>query len=123
MLIHRRAVGIEWGDCDPAGIVYSPRYAEWFDACTAALLEAAGFPKAQLVRTRGVVTPMVSTRSQFFIPLRFGEETIVETTILRFGRSSFDVQHRMLKGEALAVECFETRVWTRMIPSGASSLK
>src|SRR5256885_11654232 len=27
-------------------------------------------------------------------------------------RSSFDVQHRLLKSGALAVECFETRVWT-----------
>lgn len=123
MLTHRRKVRIEWGDCDPAGIVYFPRYAEWFDACTAALLEAAGFPKADLVRTRGIVIPMVNTRSEFLIPLRFGEETVVESTITRFGRSSFDVHHRMLKGEELAVECFETRVWTRMTPSGPATLK
>jgi hypothetical protein len=32
MLINRRTIRIEWGDCDPAGIVFYPRYFEWFDA-------------------------------------------------------------------------------------------
>ena len=32
-------VRIEWGDCDPAGIIFYPRYFEFFDAWTAALFE------------------------------------------------------------------------------------
>ena len=28
MLINQRTVRIEWGDCDPGGIVYFPRYFE-----------------------------------------------------------------------------------------------
>ena len=31
MLTVTRTVRIEWGDCDPAGIVYFPRYFEYFD--------------------------------------------------------------------------------------------
>ena len=123
MLTHRRAIRIEWGDCDPAGIVYFPRYAEWFDACTAALFESAGFPKADLVSQRGMAIPMVKTRSEFFIPSRFGEDVTVETTIARFGRSSFDVHHRMLKGGELSVECFETRVWTNIGMPGPRTLR
>ncbi len=30
--VHR--IRVEWGDCDPAGIVFYPRYFEWFDRCT-----------------------------------------------------------------------------------------
>ena len=41
MLVNTRIVRIEWGDCDPAGIVYSPRYMAIFDACTSALIERA----------------------------------------------------------------------------------
>jgi 4-hydroxybenzoyl-CoA thioesterase len=67
--------------------------------------------------------PMVDTRSRFLIPSRFGDELTVETTITRFGRSSFDVQHRILKGTDLAVECSETRVWARIDPTGAEGLK
>ena len=123
MLKHRRAIRIEWGDCDPAGIVYFPRYAEWLDACTASLFEAAGFPKADLVKSRGIVIPVIKTRSEFLIPCRFGDEVIAETAITRFGRGSFDVHHQMFKGEQPAVECFETRVWTRITPALPDTLK
>ena len=48
-LVSRRTVEIEWGDCDPAGIVYFPRYFEIFDASTAALFERAlGITKAEM---------------------------------------------------------------------------
>ena len=35
MLVNKRTVRIEWGDCDPAGIVYYPRYFAIFDHSTA----------------------------------------------------------------------------------------
>ena len=41
MFVNTRAVRIEWGDCDPAGIVYYPRYLALFDASTTALIERA----------------------------------------------------------------------------------
>ena len=39
MLLSRKEIRIEWGDCDPGGIVYFPRYFEYSDACTHALFE------------------------------------------------------------------------------------
>ena len=41
MLVNTRLVRIEWGDCDPAGIIYYPRYFAFFDASTSALIERA----------------------------------------------------------------------------------
>ena len=123
MLINRRTIRIEWGDCDPAGIVFYPRYFEWFDACTLALFQAAGFLKGDLVIRQGIAIPMVDMRTRFLIPSAFGEELVVESTITRFGRSSFDVLHRMLKGTDLAVECTETRVWIRIEATATQRLK
>src|SRR5271156_2831471 len=71
------------GDSDPAGIVFYPRYFEWFGACAAALFEAAGFLRGDLVARQGMVIPMVDTRSRFLIPFRFGDELTVETAITR----------------------------------------
>ena len=46
-----RTVRIEWGDCDPAGIIFYPRYFEIFDASTAALFERAlGITKRDVLR-------------------------------------------------------------------------
>ena len=41
MFTNSRTVRIEWGDCDPAGIIFYPRYFEIFDTCTTALIECA----------------------------------------------------------------------------------
>jgi 4-hydroxybenzoyl-CoA thioesterase len=113
MLTNRRTLTVEWGDCDAAGIVYFPRYFEWFDACTAALFRRAGLEKHALIETFGIVGyPVVDTRARFILSSTFGDTVDVDTTISRWGRSSFDVQHRLLRGEELAVEGFETRVWT-----------
>ena len=50
MFVHRRDVQIQWGDCDPANIVYYPRYFAMFDDSTSIMFEAAGFSKQELVK-------------------------------------------------------------------------
>jgi 4-hydroxybenzoyl-CoA thioesterase len=112
MLTNRKTIHVEWGDCDPAGIVYYPRYFAYFDNCTAALFEAAGLPKHQMLKAYGIVgIPMVDTRARFLAPSRFGDDVVVESSIVQWRRSSFDVQHKLYKGSTLSVECSETRVW------------
>ncbi len=124
MLVNRRAVRIEWGDCDPAGIVYFPRYVEYFDACTMHLFEAAGLPKAEMLKTYNMAgVPMVDLRARFLIPSSFGEDVEVESTVSAWKRSSFDVHHKLFRGEELAVEGFETRVWTVHDPASPGRLK
>jgi hypothetical protein len=60
MFVNRRDVQIQWGDCDPANIVYYPRYFAMFDDSTSTLFEVAGFSKQDLVRKYGLVgIPMV----------------------------------------------------------------
>lgn len=118
MFTNRRTVRIEWGDCDPAEIVFYPRYFAFFDASTQALFEAAGFPKYEMRKRFGVVGyPMLETSSRFMIPSRFGEDIVIETTISDFGRSSFAIRHRVLKGEAVAIEASEKRAMVHVDPA------
>ena len=112
MLTNRLTLRIEWGDCDPAGIAYFPRYLEYFDTCTRALFERAGFRKRDLLKTYGIVgIPVVDLKARFMVPSRFGEDVTVESSIIEWRNSSFVVQHRLRKGDVLAIECLETRVW------------
>lgn len=114
-LVHRRALTIEWGDCDPAGIVFYPRYFAMFDASTAALFQAAlGLPKIAWTKKFGMLgIPMVDTRARFSLPSAYGDEVTIESRVTSFRRSAFDVEHRLLKADgAVGVEGFETRVWT-----------
>ncbi|MGA6980010.1 MAG: acyl-CoA thioesterase [Candidatus Sulfotelmatobacter sp.] len=112
-LTNRKTIHIEWGDCDPAQIVYFPRYLEYFDACTAALFNKAGLPKRQMLKTYDIVgIPLVEVRASFNAPSRFSDSVVVESEITKWRRSSFSVHHRLFnKDSVLAVECFEVRVW------------
>ena len=109
---NRKTIHIEWGDCDPAQIVYFPRYFEYFDNCTAALFAKAGFSKRQMLKTYGIIgIPLVDVRSRFIVPSHFSDDVVVESEITKWGTSSFTVQHKLFNKGTLAVECFETRVW------------
>jgi 4-hydroxybenzoyl-CoA thioesterase len=125
MFVNRREVTIEWGDCDPAGIVFFPNYLKYFDAATNALfLSALGLNKYEMIQKYGIAgIPLVDVGARFFIPSVFSEVVTVESTVAEIKRSSFRMQHRLLKGEALAVEGFETRVWTGRDPDDPAKLR
>jgi 4-hydroxybenzoyl-CoA thioesterase len=112
LLSNSRKVRIEWGDCDPAGIIFYPRYFEIFDAATAALFERAlGMSKFEMFKALPFAGfPLVRTRAKFLKPTRFGDDVVVDSK-LTFGRSSFEVEHRLSLNGALCVEGAETRVW------------
>ena len=125
MLVNTRALRIEWGQCDPFGIVYYPRYFEIFDACTTALFERGlGLTKFQFTAKYDVLGyAMVETRARFLKPTRYGDDVTIDTTVTQFHRSSFDVSHRLLKDGALAVEGFETRVWVGRDPADPKGIR
>jgi 4-hydroxybenzoyl-CoA thioesterase len=109
----KRRVTIEWGHCDAAGIVFNPRFFEYFDWSTALLLgEAAGMNIQQMLATYGSAgAPLVATEAKFLKPCSFGDEVTIVSTVTRVGSASFEVEHRLYNGEELAVEGNEVRVW------------
>ncbi len=114
-----RVVRIDWGDCDPAGIIFYPRYFEIFDASTSALFERVlGLNKRELLKTFNFTGfPLVRTRARFLRPTRYGDDVTVDTKIT-FGHSSFEIEPRLsLKGET-CVECSEKRVWVARDAAG-----
>jgi 4-hydroxybenzoyl-CoA thioesterase len=117
-ITNRKAIHIEWGDCDPAQIVHYPRYLAYFDGCTTALFKKAGLSKRQMLKTYQIVgIPLVDLRASFKAPSRFSDTVIVESEITEWRRSSFSVHHRLFNKSVLAVECFETRVWAAVSES------
>src|SRR6476661_7719101 len=120
MLRNVRTTRIEWCDCDPAGIIFYPRYFEIFDTGTTALIERAlGMNKIAYLKAYDFVGhPVVETRARFRQPTRFGDDISIETKLVECGESTFKLEHRISKGGALAVEGFETRVWAKRDAGG-----
>jgi len=125
LMTNTRTVRIEWGDCDPAGIVFYPRYFAMFDASTTALFERAlGMTKFQFLKHYGSVGyPMLDTSARFVKPTRFGDDVVIETRVAQIGRSSFEMAHRILKDGDLAVEAAEKRVWVARDPVDPDRIK
>jgi 4-hydroxybenzoyl-CoA thioesterase len=113
MFTNNRKMRIEWGDCDPAGIIFFARYFEFFDVSSTMLIERAlGMKKIEYLKAYNFADhPLVETRARFLLPTRFGDEVAIDSAVVGCGRSSFKIEHRLTHGGALAVEGFETRVW------------
>ena len=122
-----RHLRIEWGDCDPAGIVFYPRYFAMFDHSTHLLIEtASGLSKYEMLQAYddfiGLSDGRYPRALHDPVPLR------------RRGHDPIDLRaesaDRALKwstscsrtGE-LCLEGFETRVWVGRDPQDASKIK
>jgi 4-hydroxybenzoyl-CoA thioesterase len=111
-LIFRRQLLVEWGHCDPAGMVFNSRFFEFFDESTWLLFQhALGVTPSKITETFGVTMPLVDVRGRFVLPVKWGDTVELTATIGEFRRSSFDVKHELWNDGKLAAEGQETRVW------------
>jgi 4-hydroxybenzoyl-CoA thioesterase len=125
MLTNIRTTRIEWCDCDPAGIIYYPRYFQIFDTSTTVMIERAlGMNKIDFLKVYNFLGyPVLETRARFHKPTRYGDEVAIETRLVEYARSSFKIEHRLSKGDMLAAEGFETRVWSARDPDDPERIK
>lgn len=122
--VFRRQLTIAWGHCDPAGIVFNPRFFEMFDASSWLLFEAVlGVKQQDLARAYGIAgIALVDTKANFLKPVTFGDKIEIASRVAAFRRSSFDVEHKLSVGGELAVEGAETRVWAVRNTSDADKI-
>lgn len=124
MVVSRRRIRVEWGHCDPAGIVFYPQYFGWFDSCTAALFECAGMPQPKLFRDYGLRGfPLLDARATFSRSSSFGDDFDAESSITEWNAKTFKVQHRFLREGKLLVEGWELRVCTIPHPEDPARIK
>src|SRR5229473_2185122 len=97
--VNRRDIVVEWGHCDPAGIVFHPRFIEYFDWCCVLLVESAtGLTKAEMGKIFDFAgIPIVDLKTKFLGQVTYGDK--------------------------VAVECVQTRVWCGHDPENPSRLR
>lgn len=119
-LSHVTQFVVEFGDCDPAQIVFYPNFLRWMDAASLHYFAAAGVPPWHQRPERahdGVIgTPIVDVTVRFLAPATYGDRLAVESSIVEWRRRSFVMQHRIRRGETLLVEGREVRVFARRHP-------
>jgi 4-hydroxybenzoyl-CoA thioesterase len=108
-------VEVQFGDCDPAGIVFFPNFLRWMDAASLSFFMQCGLPPwRELVKTRGIVgTPLLEINTRFVKSATYGETLTITTHIDEWRPSVFVQVHRVTRGEDLICEGREVRAFVR----------
>ena len=106
-------VEVRFGDCDPAGIVFFPRYHRWMDAASLHFFMSFGVPPwHELERINGIIgTPLLEHHTRFFKSATYGEALHVLTEVEEWRAKVFIQKHTITRGEDLICESTETRVF------------
>lgn len=102
---------VEFGDCDPAGIVFYPNFYRWFDAAAHHLLQEAGLGWRQLRERYGALgMPLMETGAKYRRPACCGDRLEIESCVAECGRKSLRMTHLVRREGELLVEGFEVRI-------------
>jgi 4-hydroxybenzoyl-CoA thioesterase len=94
-------VQVGWGDCDPAGIVFYPRFYAWMDTVSHVLAREMGIPRESMIPPGSDMYgfPVVGTQAQYLNPARMDDILEVRTWVARIGRSSLSLRHEIVRIE------------------------
>lgn len=104
---------VNFADCDPAKIVFYPRYLEWFDRGTEMLFRSVGLDwEKMMAGSDWNGAPIVDVGANFKRPSRFGDSVDIESWVEEWRGKTFLVRHQVRNKGELSVEGHELRIWT-----------
>ncbi len=106
-------VKVEFGDCDPAKIVWFPNFFRWIDAASRHFFIQCGVPPwTETEQTLGIIgTPLVDTKAKFIATATYGDELHVHVVITEWRTRSFVQRYRVTKDGQTIMECEEVRIF------------
>jgi 4-hydroxybenzoyl-CoA thioesterase len=110
-IIH--TVHVEFGDCDPANIVWFPNFFRWIDAASRYFFTQCGVPPwHETEKSLDIIgTPLVDTHSRFLHTATYGDTLNIHTSIPEWRNKSFVQHHRIMRGNEAIMECDEIRIF------------
>ena len=87
-------ITVRFGDADPAGLVYYPVIFHYFHAAMEEFIYArTGTTYARLIAEGRLGFPTVKVETEFFAPLVYGDEALIEVSVSRVGKSSVTFEY------------------------------
>jgi 4-hydroxybenzoyl-CoA thioesterase len=109
------SVTVQFGDCDPGGIVFFPNFCRWMDAASLMFFMQCGVkPWRILENERGIVgTPLLEIHTKFHKTATYGDTLIVHTHVDEWRRAAFIQVHRVMRGGDLICEGRDVRAFVK----------
>lgn len=106
-------VKVEFGDCDPARIVWFPNFFRWIDAASRHFFVACGVPPwHETSKTMGLIgTPLVDTQASFKKTASYGDVLEIHASITEWRSKSFVMHYRVMRGDDEIMTCNEVRIF------------
>ena len=106
-------VRVEFGDCDPARIVWFPNFFRWIDAASRHFFVGCGVPPwHETEAERGIIgTPLVDTHARFVKTASYGDVLDIHVSVAEWRDKSFVQRYRVTRGDDLIMECDEVRIF------------
>ena len=117
---HKYDIQVDWGDCDPAGIVFYPNFYRWMDRGFWLLFGSRGLTLDVLrERYKALGGPLVDTGATFLQPVQPGEILTVSSLIQHWGTKSFRIEYKFARQTLPIATGFEVRVWGALGKDGS----
>lgn len=111
-------VQVQFGDCDPAGIVWFPNFFRWIDAASRNFFSQCGVPRWEdLHKSTGIIgTPLVDTHCNFKKTASYGDTLEVHTSVSTWRDKSFVQSYQIRRARPdgefdVILECEEVRIF------------
>jgi 4-hydroxybenzoyl-CoA thioesterase len=111
-MTYRREIQIEFNHCDPAGIVFYPRYFEMTNSVVENFFKDAvgrSFASMHVAAQNGV--PTVRIEADFMAPSRLGDVVTFALDVVKIGRSSVMVRIVGEMANEVRLQATLTLVW------------
>ena len=109
---------VEFGDCDPARIVWFPNFFRWIDAASRHFFIQCGVPPwHETEKTSGLIgTPLVDTHAKFVKTASYGDTLQIHTSVAEWRDKSYVQRYQIKRENAdgsvdLIMECDEVRIF------------
>jgi 4-hydroxybenzoyl-CoA thioesterase len=88
---------VRWGDCDPAGTAFFPRFFEWMDLASHALAQEMGLSREQTLGPASYGFAAVHAQAEFLSPALLYDELEIRTSVTHVGRTSLHLRHEVVR--------------------------
>ncbi len=122
---HVYSVQVQFGDCDPAGIVFFPNFSRWTDEASMAFFVACGVPPwREMAKTTGIIgAPLLEIHTRFMRPATYGETITIHTTVEEWAIKTFRHRHVVRRGDTVLCEGTEVRAFCIRDPADPERIK
>ncbi|MDO5642571.1 MAG: thioesterase family protein [Paracoccus sp. (in: a-proteobacteria)] len=111
-MIYRRRIPVEFNHCDPAGIVFYPRYFEMTNSVVENFFgDAMGYSFRRMHLDERTGVPTVRIAAAFRAPSRLGDQLDFTLSVTGLGRSSAVLMLRAGCGDEARMSAEITLVW------------